>query len=278
MINPHKNMTGIYVIENLVNGKKYIGQGVNVHRRMNEKHYGCYALNNAIKKHGKENFKSYVLVYCEEWELDRLEIACISVFGSHTLHNGYNMSFGGEASMRGRNHSKESRKKLSEVNLGKHFSDETRKKMSETALGRRFSNESRKKMSEAAFGRRFSDETRKKMSESQMGHSVSPEARKKMSDAKIGKHHSDKTRKKMSEASTGEKNPSFGKKRKKASSEFFGVYINRGRNRWRAMVIVNKKTIYIGQFKTEIEAAEAYDKYVIENDLHRPLNFPDIIP
>jgi len=82
----------------------------------------------------------------------------------------------------------------------------------------------------------------------------------------------------MSEASTGEKNPSFGKKRKKASSEFFGVYINRGRNRWRAMVIVNKKTIYIGQFKTEIEAAEAYDKYVIENDLHRPLNFPDIIP
>lgn len=41
---------------------------------------------------------------------------------------------------------------------------------------------------------------------------------------------------------------------------------------WGAQVKVNKKQKYIGCYKTEIEAAYAYNKYVVEHKLNRPLN------
>lgn len=107
--------TGIYCIENLINGKKDIGQSTNLQKRMIVHHRGCLALENAIKKYGKENFKRYVLVYCEEWELNRLEIACIKAFHSHVSEWGYNISWGGNAPMRGRNHSPEIIRKISEA-------------------------------------------------------------------------------------------------------------------------------------------------------------------
>ena len=58
-----KRMTaGIYCIENLINRKKYIGQGLNVEKRMSRNHLRCLVLSNAIKKYGKENFKKYVIL------------------------------------------------------------------------------------------------------------------------------------------------------------------------------------------------------------------------
>jgi len=128
--------SGIYCIENIVNGKKYIGQSIDVQKRMSFYHRGCYALNGAIKKYGKENFKSRVLIICEKEELNRLEIECIRMFNSHVLENGYNISLGGHAPMAGRTLSKEGRKKLSEQRVGENnpqfgipISDETKKKI-----------------------------------------------------------------------------------------------------------------------------------------------------
>ena len=54
---------GIYCIENLFNGKKYIGQGTNVEKRMWQYHRECDIVYAAIKKYGKENFKRYVIEY-----------------------------------------------------------------------------------------------------------------------------------------------------------------------------------------------------------------------
>lgn len=38
------------------------------------------------------------------------------------------------------------------------------------------------------------------------------------------------------------------------------------------MVVSNKKRTYIGCFLTQIEAAKAYNKYIIENKLNKALN------
>ena len=76
---------------------------------------------------------------------------------------------------------------------GKQHSAETRKKMSEAHKGRTFSEETRKKLSEANKGKHHSEETRKKIGEANKGEN----------HPLFGKHHSEETRKKMSEANKG---------------------------------------------------------------------------
>ena len=78
---------------------------------------------------------------------------------------------------------------------GKHHSDETRKKISESAKGKTFSEETRKKLSESLpgdnnpfFGKQLSEETRRKLSESLKGRTFSEETRKKLSEAAKGKN------------------------------------------------------------------------------------------
>lgn len=62
----------------------------------------------------------------------------------------------------------------------------------------------------------------------------------------------------------------------KKTSKFYGVSFHVGDKHrwcpWEARVRINKKCKYIGCFKTEIEAAQAYNKYVIEHSLNRSLN------
>lgn len=62
----------------------------------------------------------------------------------------------------------------------------------------------------------------------------------------------------------------------KISSKFYGISFNPSMKKlnkpWRARITCNKKEILIGLFNTEIEAAQAYNKYVVEHNLNRPLN------
>ena len=70
----------------------------------------------------------------------------------------------------------------------------------------------------------------------------------------------------------GKGNPMFGKKKKNVTSLFYGVRKIKGK--WVSVFsIVKGKQKWIGTFKTEVDAAIAYDKYIIENKLDRPLNF-----
>ena len=77
---------------------------------------------------------------------------------------------------KGRRHSEETRKKLSEThkgkpspNKGKHLSEEHKKKLSETHKGKQFSEEHKNKLSEANKGKHFSEEHKKKISEAKKG-------------------------------------------------------------------------------------------------------------
>jgi group I intron endonuclease len=54
------------------------------------------------------------------------------------------------------------------------------------------------------------------------------------------------------------------KKRKNTSSKYVGVSFDKSRNKWISYFISGEKTIYVGRFLTETEAAMAYNEYALE--------------
>lgn len=57
------------------------------------------------------------------------------------------------------------------------------------------------------------------------------------------------------------------KKKENTSSRFIGVYFHKQSNKWLTRCRLNGKNKYIGRYDTEIEAAEAYNNFIIENNL-----------
>jgi group I intron endonuclease len=76
----------------------------------------------------------------------------------------------------------------------------------------------------------------------------------------------------------GENHPKFGKKPINSRSKYFGLAYVFQSNKvyWKVRIKINKKHKEIGCFKTEVEGALAYNKYVIENNLPNPLNIIEI--
>lgn len=63
------------------------------------------------------------------------------------------------------------------------------------------------------------------------------------------------------------------KKRENTTSIFKGVYFYKPTKKWKSNIKINSKSIHIGYFDTEIEAAFAYNEYLIENGLEDfPMN------
>ena len=54
--------------------------------------------------------------------------------------------------------------------------------------------------------------------------------------------------------------------------------IRKLRKKWQARIAINKKTIYLGTYNTDIEAALAYDNYVITNNLEHAINHIGELP
>lgn len=139
----HSNKPHIYLITNLINGKKYVGQTIG-----NDPTYICGGkiIRLAIRKYGIENFSREVLIegdFSNE-QLDELEaeyiIKCESL-----LPNGYNISPTGTGrkitrqepwNKGGGKYTPEMIQKMSDAKKGKIVSEETKKKMSEAAKGK----------------------------------------------------------------------------------------------------------------------------------------------
>jgi hypothetical protein len=49
------------------------------------------------------------------------------------------------------------------------------------------------------------------------------------------------------------------KKKKNTSSQFIGAFFNKSHRYWGAQIKVNGKTLWLGSFDNEIDAARAYD-------------------
>jgi hypothetical protein len=99
------------------------------------------------------------------------------------------------------------------------------------------------------------------------GKTHSEEARKKISEARKITKRSEETKEKTAMAM-------IGKKKKNAKSKYFGVCLSK--NKFKAQIRHNRKTLKIGVFENEIDAAKAYDKKAYElYGKDALLNFPE---
>lgn len=100
-------MIGIYKITNIANGKSYVGQSTDIHRRWRTEiansnnvnsHSYDYPLMRAFRKYGINNFKFEVIEECKNEELNQKEMYWIDYFD--TFFHGYNQTLGGDTSLR----------------------------------------------------------------------------------------------------------------------------------------------------------------------------------
>jgi len=205
----------IYRAKNILNGHCYIGMTIETLARRRSQHYSDAKRKNkssdnyfynAIRKYGEDNFTWEVITKCDtKSKMVMLEKFYITVYGK--MGSIYNLREGGDGGkhsektkqkisltlkgrvspMKGREQTKEAKRKLHEVNLGKKLSEETKQKISKANLGKKQSEEAKKKISEACLSKKFSTETKQKLRESRLGKKLSFETKQKISEAKIGK-------------------------------------------------------------------------------------------
>ena len=136
----------IYVLQNTINNKIYIGQTTNPKKRMLDhkarsraicKNQRNNILYNAIRKHGFENFKMTIIEENVVDEIDDAEKLWISIFNTRNKYYGYNLAEGGKVN-RGFKRSEETKNKDSLIkreyykfnkpwNAGKHSMSEEQK-------------------------------------------------------------------------------------------------------------------------------------------------------
>ena len=119
------------------------------------------------------------------------------------------------------------------------------------------------------------EETKNKISVAQRGDKNHMWGRKGKDNPSYGQKRSDETRLKMSKNHTdykGKKNPHFGIKSNTASSKYFGVTYVSLFKRWVVRISLPNKRVYIGKYKTEKEAAMAYNEYIDKNNIDYPKN------
>ena len=264
--------SGIYCFENLLDGKKYIGQSQDLDCRMRrhfrdlEKGKDCVkVLQNAWSKYGRDSFLFFIIEKCKIDDLDRLEIFYIRDWHTHVSEWGYNIALGGDVPMRGRKHSEATKKKLSE-------NAHPLKGEANPFYNRKHTQESLQLIIDhhvdfsgeknPMFGRNHTQATKELMSEN-YNHDRKPrgphsdEAKKNIGDGRRGKLHSQKTKDEMSKTRTGTKH-------RNSTSQYIGVCYDKSQDNWMAHIRFNKKTIQIGRFRTEIDAAKAYNAKAIE--------------
>jgi len=242
--------SGIYCIENLINGKKYIGRGINVENRMGQNHKGCKILYRAIKKYGKNNFKRYVIEYYDNVEiLGLMETYFIVFYRSHVSEWGYNISWGG-SSMFGVKHTQEWKDNNSKRMSGKNH-----------PLYGKFGKDN------PNYGYRATEETRKKLSKASSG----------SKNGMYGKHNSEEQKRNFSENYSGENHPNWGKKSPSATSKYFGVSKTTSHKKYHYWQSYYRGK-FLGECKNEIDAARIHDEYIINNNLPGILNFPKNYP
>lgn len=119
-----KNECGIYCFKNLINNKCYIGQAINLKKRLRS-HYSAFkaktnlhlAFYKAVDKYGEDNFDLEILEYVDptlenvKEILDELEKKYIKEYNSFGA-TGYNMTLGGDAGVLGLKMTEDQKEKI----------------------------------------------------------------------------------------------------------------------------------------------------------------------
>ena len=142
----------VYVIENMLDNKKYVGiTSLGALKRFEQHVYDAskgsnYLLHKAIRKHGLSVFKLTIIEVCDTWKhACDAEIRVIAELKTHGP-NGYNLTDGGDGVI-GHKHSEETKNLIRTALQGKFVSNETRKKIGDKHRGKILSDETRKKIS-----------------------------------------------------------------------------------------------------------------------------------
>ena len=165
--------SGVYLIRNMLSGKSYVGQSIDIRQRwlrhINKK--TSSAIYAAIQKYGAHNFH-FEILYCtaDRSEMNAVETALITEY-SAMFPTGYNLLGGGNAPGVMADHVKE---KIRQAQLNG----------ANAIKGRKHSPETIAKMSA----------TRKAQGNFRHGHKDSPETIAKKSTANTGKKHSEETK------------------------------------------------------------------------------------
>ena len=121
----------IYKITNTITYKCYIGETTKAdpekrwmqHKNTIKRGVGCPALQNSVIKHGIDNFKFEILLICFDEDRFKYEIEYIKKYNT-LVPNGYNILEGGPGgSFKGKKHSEETRKRMSENMKQKYIDD-----------------------------------------------------------------------------------------------------------------------------------------------------------
>lgn len=170
--------SGIYCIENISTNKKYIGQSVDIHTRWchhrselkNHTHFNDY-LQKSWDKYGEDDFKFYVIEYCDICELDDKENYYIDLYNTTDRDFGYNLKTGGQD--RNAVFSDELRERISEA-VKQDYIDhpEKREHKRESALKYWSNQETKNKRSgknASMYGKHHTEESKRKISEARKG-------------------------------------------------------------------------------------------------------------
>jgi len=190
-------MGTIYILENKLNGMKYIGQTINFDKRIKKHLNDDMFIDKALRKYGIDNFNKILLDNIPEEELDYWEEHYIKECNS-LYPTGYNFETGG--------------------NKYKHVHEETKKKISKTEKGRpspmkgrHHSLEARKKISKIHTGAIFTEERKNKIRKSKLGKPRPLYVIEKVSKALKGRHLTEEHKANISKGMKKEKNHMFRK-------------------------------------------------------------------
>lgn len=202
----------------------YIGQSVDIDRRLNEHKAGRNSNKNlcaSIAQFGWDTHKVEVLELCDKSELNDKEKHYVDLYKSFATVHGLNSTKGGRSrpimteetkrkigdKSRGRKLSANQIQGIKERNTGRIMSEEQKKMISETLKGRVFTDEHKRKIGDKHKGRKHSEEFKKNVSERRKGCKLSEEKRKEWSKNRTGKNnnffgktHSEEAKQKMREA------------------------------------------------------------------------------
>ena len=223
---------GIYCIENIINGKKYIGRSKGIKGRLTSHKLSLRKnihrnnhLQHSYNKYGLENFVFYIVEECFIKDLKTKEKYYIELYKTNDSDFGYNLNIGGDGNLKPRPESIE-KMRLAKIgkepwNKGKRMSKEQIEVNRLSHIGIKQSKESNEKRSIAEhkrieLGIKFSVEDIEKMKKQQFT------------------------------------------KRKGSKSKYFGVTYTH--NKWISRIGYKSERINIGNFKYEIEAALAYNE------------------
>ena len=168
----------VYLIWNMVNGMKYVGQTIQpLKKRMAQHKCGDLDIDKAIRKYGWENFRYGVIKSCaSKEEMNYREIFYIAALKTKSPY-GYNRTDGGDHSVAGVKRPPETCARIAaskmgekNPNYGKTLSDEQKAKIAASLTGKKknldFNGEKN-----PFFGKHHTNSTRAKMSAFRRGNS-----------------------------------------------------------------------------------------------------------